>query len=106
MKLKISETYEIITEESAQYGDAEERGFNFKDEMMSFSELVDYIQSNGFIWASDSDLSGYTWISTEPEQDYQTGDYESRGLHCDTDYGRDTRASRYWIKALKLADIR
>lgn len=30
--LKISKTYEVVTEESAEQGDASERGFVFKDQ--------------------------------------------------------------------------
>lgn len=46
--LKISRTYEVITEESAEQGDAEERGFVFEGQPCGFRELVETIKAEGY----------------------------------------------------------
>ena len=91
----LSQTYEIVSQESAEQGEAAERGFDWQDVPYTFKECVDLIKSSGFAHGSSS------WLSTEPEQDYSTGDYETKSLHP----GRDKQSQRYWAKACKAAGI-
>ena len=74
-------TYEIVTEESAEHGEAESSGFLLED-CPSLSEAIGVFGSA--ICADSSHLSLSNpprWFTTEPEQDYITGEYESRSLH-------------------------
>lgn len=93
--LKISKTYEIVTEESAEQGDAAERGFVFKDQPCGFRELIDTIKADGFAYP-DSSHGVPRWLSTEPQQDYKTGEWTTCSLHP----SHDARSMRYWAKAM------
>lgn len=99
MKLEnvtLSLTYEIVTEESAELGDIAESGFLWEDVPHTFRELVDTIESGGFIHPSSSH-GVPNWLSSEPEIDYITGESETRSIHP----GRGNRSQRYWEKAIK-----
>ena len=82
MNFIVSQCYEIVTEESAEQGDADERGFEFQDEEYDLRSLIRHIQNEGFCWTSNSDGTG--WLETEPGQDVYTGAYESKSLHIKT----------------------
>ncbi|MNC31216.1 hypothetical protein D3C75_795300 [compost metagenome] len=100
MPIILSQTYEIVTEESAQEGDAAERGYDWQDEPYSLRDTVELIKSEGFNYPSDS--SGVPrWLSTVGILDYESGDYETKFLHP----GSDARSQRYWEKAVRAADI-
>lgn len=100
MPIILSQTYEIVTEESAELGDAEERGFDWQDAPHGFRETVDLIRAGGFCHPSCSHgVPG--WLSTEGETDFQTGDVETKALHP----GRDARSQRYWEKACRAAGV-
>lgn len=93
--IKISKTYEIVTEESAEYGDAEERGFEWEGVGYTFRELVDEMEN--YDEASCSNLGNDFWITSEADQDFRTGDYTSYSLHYDWD--QPERNRKYWAKA-------
>jgi hypothetical protein len=95
--LLISKTYEVITEESAEHGEVEESGFEFEFESFSFRDLVRQLRF--FPHPSSSVIGPDTWVSSEPEQDYRTGEYRTEHLH----FVGPERKEKYWIKALKLA---
>lgn len=96
----LSQTYEIVTSESAENGEAADRGFDWENSPHTFRETVERIQDGGFAYPSCSHgVPG--WLSTEPEQDYETGEYETKSLHP----ARDARSQRYWAKACKAAGI-
>lgn len=100
MPIILSQTYEIVTQESAELGDAQERGFDWEDAPHTFREVVDLIKDGGFIHPSD--YPGVPrWLSTEAEQDITTGDYLTKSLHP----GEDARSQRYWAKACYAAGI-
>lgn len=92
--IKLSKTYEVVTEESAMQGDAAEHGFEWKDVEHGFRELVDILTDDGYIYASDSH-GVPRWVSTEPEMDMYTGEYTSYSLHP----GDDRMSQKYWAKA-------
>lgn len=77
MKFIVSETYQEVTPESAEYGDFSDTGFVFQDEPYSLRELIDYIKRSGYA------RQGLTrWLSTEESIDcYQTLTYRSTNLH-------------------------
>lgn len=98
--IKLSQTFEIVTEESAENGEAAESGFDFENEDYTFKETIERINNGGFNNPSDS--SGVPrWLSTEAEQDMHTGEYVTKSLHP----GRDAHSQKYWAKACKAAGL-
>lgn len=100
MTIILSQTFEIVTHESAENGDAAYRGFDWQDCPHTFRETVELIRDGGFIHPSCSH-GVPDWLSTEPSQDYRTGEYETKSLHP----ANDARSQRYWAKACKAAGI-
>jgi hypothetical protein len=73
----VSETYQIVTPESAEMGDCAEQGFTFEKSEMGFEDLAEHIRSNGFV-----EISGNNWLSTvDPIRDFESGSEEYRQLH-------------------------
>ena len=95
-KVTLSATYEIVTEESAESGEFAECGFLWEDVPHTFREIVDVIESGGFIYPSCSH-GAPNWLSSEPEIDYTTGESETRSIHP----GKGARSQRYWEKAVR-----
>lgn len=60
----VSKTYEVITEESAEIGEAKDHGFVFRDVEMSMEEVVREIKRGGFSEWSSSIPSKGDWLST------------------------------------------
>ena len=103
MPIILSQTYEIVTAESAELGDAEERGFDWEGCPHSFRETVDLINRGGFIHPSDSH-GVPRWLTTEVIQDrayFEDGEHRTLSLHP----GSDARSQRYWAKACRAAGI-
>ena len=100
----VSKTFEVVTQESAEVGDAEERGFVFQDEIMDFDEVVRELRTGGYFYPSSSHLSDLRWISTEAEQDYSDGSYTTYSLHVEDMYGRDI-ASATWASLLTASGL-
>ena len=100
--LYISKTYERVTQESAEAGEAEEQGFVFQDEPFTFRELVEELR--GYSHASSYPCKGsrYDWTTTESYQD-MTGDYSSYSLHFS--HINKPQNDKYWAKAIKLAGL-
>lgn len=70
----IRETYEIITQESAEYGDAEERGFiDEEGTSMEFNELVELLKG--------TEHSGNDWATRYGDMNPITGNVENRSYH-------------------------
>ncbi|HBP0117091.1 TPA: hypothetical protein L5P37_002276 [Pseudomonas aeruginosa] len=101
MAIRVSQTYEIVTPESAEVGDVAESGFDFQDAEFGFRELVDYLESNGFTEPSCSHRYPDWVTQAGGDLDYQTGAEERKSLHP----GRDDRSRRYWEKALRAAGV-
>lgn len=101
----INKTFEIVTEESAEGGEIEESGFSAENEPVSFRELVDMLKGE-FIHASQSPVnrSTHVWFTSEPEQDYMTGEYRSESIHFSRE--NPARKAKYWIKAMQCAGFR
>lgn len=96
----VSQTFEIVTYESAEEGEAAENGFDFENEAFGFRELVDYIERNGFINPSNSH-GVPRWLSTHGDTNHYTGEVETKSLHP----GRDARSRRYWVKACNVIKV-
>jgi hypothetical protein len=95
-----SQTYEIITEESAEQGDAEERGYDWQDSEESFTDLVRRLRTD-YYCAEPSDSHGNPrWVTSYGEMDMYDGSYRNISLHPEND-----RAKRWFPKALRAAGI-
>lgn len=101
--IKISKTFEVVTEESAQDGEAAEHGFIFEDRPYTFRELVREME--GFPECSCQPASGDTheWLTSYAEQDYRTGAYESESIHFSEK--NPPRLAKYWRKAMRAAGV-
>jgi hypothetical protein len=98
----ISKTYEIITEESAENGEAAESGFIWEDAELTFKELVGLLQNfpDPSCWPLTSDSAdGSEWFGSNAEQDFRTGDYESEAIHYSLN--NHPRSLKYWKKAIR-----
>ena len=100
MPVSYSETFEIITPESAADGDVAERGFNVESDEATFSELVDMLEGTQPSCSPlPAEPSKYIWFTAYGEADFRTGEVENRSFHA-----ADQRAARYMLKAWKYAN--
>lgn len=99
--LQIAMTYETITHESAEHGDADERGFVFEACDCTARELAKYIQREGFTEPSDSHGVPRWLTASEFRTDYRTGEVENRSIHP----GNDAQSQRVWARVLRLIGI-
>lgn len=94
-------TYEVITPESAEYGDAEDRGWidggfmvedkpdnpplEFDPEFDYDPDLHDSMDDAILEWARDelrgTECVGGWWVETDPFIDYETGEETTRSYH-------------------------
>ena len=103
--IKVDKTFEIVTEESAEHGDVADAGFSAIGERCTFRELV-LILKGIYIHPSQSpaNRSSRVWFTSEPEQDFTTGEYRSESIHFSPD--NPARKVKYWIKAMQLAGVK
>ena len=82
---KVGKTYEIITPESAEHGDAEERGWVFDATPMTLRELIREIEELGGVEPDSSPVprkgTRLTLYESDPDTDYQTGAETREALH-------------------------
>lgn len=100
MPIILSQTFEVVTPESAEQGEAAERGYNWQDVPHSFKEVVDLIQDGGFS-NPDSSHGVPRWLSDNGEPDIESGAVETKSIHP----GLDARSQRYWVKAVRAAGL-
>lgn len=78
-------TFETVTEESAEHGDAERRGFFMEEEDYDFSELIGILVREGYCYPSSSHpASVHDWISTpaiESTEYFELGEHTTHSLH-------------------------
>jgi len=79
-----SVSYEIVTPESASYGDCAERGMIARN--VTLREAIDFLFQTrtihvGGIEANDSNVEGARWISVYNSSEFFTGAQETRSLH-------------------------
>lgn len=102
----VSQTYETVTPESAEDGEAAERGYRWENVPHTFRELVALMREHGEPSdgrLQDDGITG-TWFTTaEPAYDhayYERGEETTTSIH----YSRDNlaRSAKYWAKAARL----
>lgn len=87
MKFKVSKCYETWSNEAYETGDTDDRGFEYKDQKMSISEILKEIEDNGITSPScyplnNRNISQHIWLSTvDGYQNYQTGETTHYSLH-------------------------
>lgn len=82
-------TYEIVTPESAEHGDAEENGFVMPGEwrdsidvaMKKPDSAYDITLREAMRLAHPQEDCGTWWSECDGRQDYRTGAYETRSIH-------------------------
>jgi hypothetical protein len=98
--MKFHQTYEVITDESAEHGEPEETGFEWQDMPYEFRELVHMLERE-YCGAEPSSSRGVPgWVTSYGERDMHDGTFTNLSLHPATD-----RAKRWWPKALVAAGI-
>lgn len=84
---RFSVTYEIVTQESAENGEAEEIGFELESGSLrdaidavtvTRTNMVDGVEC---VELSDSDAASARWITVSNGMEFETGAHESRSLH-------------------------
>ena len=98
---KFNVTYEIVTPESAEQGDAEERGFIARD--ISLREAIELAletrtaEVGGIESIEPSEHPGdnFRWITITNGTEYRTGAQESRSLHI-PDHVTPSSRARLW----------
>jgi hypothetical protein len=93
---RIRETYDIVSEESAQMGDFEDSGWINEDGVPidDVNEAIEHLKFNGAFYPSASGFYPGCWYSTEPSQDMKTGNYETRHYHL-VNFTRDEQEEIY-----------
>lgn len=83
---KFDVTYEIITEASAENGEAEESGFVVQD--VCLRDAIGHVRETesphcgeAGMEASDSCVGEAQWLTVYNTMDYISGKYENRSLH-------------------------
>lgn len=98
--LQLSMTYETITPESAEDGEAADRGFVFEAYDCTARELADYIRREGFNSPSNSHGTP-GWLTAYGDTDPHTGEVENRSIHP----GRDVQSQKVWARVLRICGI-
>ncbi|MCE4547844.1 MULTISPECIES: hypothetical protein [Caballeronia] len=91
------QTYEVVTDDSAEQGEAEETGFDWQDEPHTFSELVHRLRRD-YIGAVPQ--RGCSCITADGDREYVDGSTRNISLHPGNE-----RAKRWLPKALKAAGL-
>ncbi len=101
--IRINKTCEIITEESAENGEASEQWTDYENAEFSFRGLVNELEG---LEPSQSPITNpeNAWFISYGCMDYITGEYENYSLH----YSRDNKPSnlKYWTAAIKAAGFK
>jgi hypothetical protein len=88
--MQFNVTYERVTEESAEHGEAEETGFELKG--VSLRKAYDFLRWNGdHCEPSDNALGPHSWLTFYGEQDFRDGSHTNYGLHFPRNLTASTR---------------
>jgi hypothetical protein len=97
MPILISKCFERVSQESAEEGEAEERGFKFEDETFSFRDLLSEMKK--YVETSSYPCRSSDWLISYPDHDYRTGEEITYSLHFSNN--NKSRMDKYWEKALR-----
>jgi S-adenosylmethionine/arginine decarboxylase-like enzyme len=93
MLVSVSRYYELVTPESAEDGDASERGVVYEDVEMNIRDTIRELRQGGFSELSDSHINAGTWTTAHlGVVDYRTCEERSESLHIRTLSGNELTA--------------
>lgn len=84
--------YEIVTPESAEQGDADERGWIEKksEQYGTLEDLIRVVRDHTWLeWSSSRPRGRHDWIVSEGEENYRTGANTSYSLWIEREDGMD-----------------
>lgn len=99
----ISRTFEVVTPESAEDGEAAESGFLAESESVTFKELVSLMESHPNPSCHPPSGEACEWLSSHPETDYRDASETTESLHFSRE--NPPRRLKYWRKAMRAAGI-
>jgi hypothetical protein len=100
MPVRYHETFEIITPESAEHGEAAKTGFNIANGAARFRDLVSMLEgAEPSCSPLPSEPHASIWFTHYGEADFRTGDAENTSIHA-----ADQRAARYMLLAWRYAN--
>jgi hypothetical protein len=99
----ISRTYEIVTPESAEDGEAAESGFLSEGEAVTFRELVSLMRAHPNPSCYPARGEAFEWLSSYSETNYRDASERTESLHLDQ--SNHPRTLKYWRKAMMAAGI-
>jgi hypothetical protein len=79
LEFTVSKTYEIITEESAAEGDADDLGYVYEDRTMDLRDLLRELEDCTEL--SDSHCGDRTWATSYGSMDMFDGSYTNESIH-------------------------
>ena len=85
MRLLLTRTFEVITEDSAAEGDVADHDFEVQDEPTAVRDVIRELAACAELstWPvrGPADLTGHEWATTEPVQDVHDGSWRSEAVH-------------------------
>jgi hypothetical protein len=99
----ISRTFEVITPESAEEGEAAESGFLSEGEAVTFRELVSLMRDHPLPSCYPPRGEAFEWLSSHSETDYRDCSNRTESIHLDQ--SNHPRTLKYWRKAMIAAGI-
>jgi hypothetical protein len=99
----ISRTYEVVTPESAEFGESDDAGFICQSEPVTFRELVDLMRAHPVPSSYPCGGTRWDWLSSYSETNYRDASERTESLHYDKDNPRFK--DKYWRKAMMAAGI-
>lgn len=99
----ISKCYEVWDEDALECGETDDKGYEFEDVAYTFKELVFAIKSDGFTNTSDYPTTENSWLYTDMDVDYRTGEETTYSLHFS--HNNPEKNRKYWKAALKAAGL-
>jgi len=99
----ISRTFEVVTPESAEDGEATESGFLSEGEAVTFRELVSLMRGHPLPSCYPARGEAFEWLSSHSETDYRDCSNRTESLHLDR--SNHPRTLKYWRKAMIAAGI-
>ena len=98
----VHQTFEVITPESAEDGEAASSGFEFQDMPHTFRQLVELMEAHPepSQWPC-TQPGAWVWFTSEDDTDPRTGEARRTSIHFSKK--NDARALKYWAKAYACA---
>lgn len=86
---RIRITYEVVTPESAEHGDAADRGWIDEEGVSmkpehgegTIAKAIKFLRDEGVVEASSTQFHKGIWYSNEADQDYRTGEDTTKSYH-------------------------